>query len=209
MEDNQIYEVLKSYKDAIDSILDKVDQLEQEKAALAESFTELQKLVVDNLLNPIKEATEDYEREERFSDFEDKYGARFEPYTETMKKVEGDDDYDVTRDAFDQYEQMPEPRPEEGDYVDQVLQGVEERVNAIKEVFGITDDQKVETVTEDGKTEVKVDGEKIAEMEDGEVKTDVPEEGDKEVVEETEEEETIDDPAEIEEYEKKLREEIF
>lgn len=208
--DDQIYEVLQSYKDAIDLLLTKVDQLEQEKVALSESFTELQKLVVDNLLNPIKEATDNYEREERFADFEDNYGEKFEPYAEPMKKIEGDEDYNLTRDAFDQYEQLEEPKPEMDDYVDEVIKGVDEKITAIKEIFGVAEDEKLEVTSENGKTEISVDDEKVAEVDEaGNVETEEPaaEETAEESVEE--ESETEDDPEEIEEYERRLREELF
>ena len=114
----------------------------------------------------------------------------------------------MARTAFDEYEKIPEPRPESDVYVDGLIETVEEQIDSIKESLGIEPDAKVEvTQDENGDTEIKADGEVVAseKTEETEEGTEAPaEEGEQGELDFDGDEEEEDDPEEI----KKLEEEL-
>ena len=135
-------------------------------------------------------------------------------YREVLGAAEGNPDFSMARTAFDEYEKIPEPRPEEDVYVDGLIETVEEQIDSIKESLGIEPDAKVEiTQDENGDTEIKADGEVVAsETEETKEEGETTEEGTEAPAEEGEQgeldfdgdEEEEDDPEEI----KKLEEEL-
>ena len=119
------------------------------------------------------------------------------------------DDLELTATAFDEYEKIPEPRPESDVYVDGLIETVEEQIDSIKESLGIEPDAKVEiTQDENGDTEIKADGEVVASENTEETAeeegTEPTEEGKQGELDFDGDEEEEDDPEEI----KKLEEEL-
>lgn len=189
--ENEVFEILNGYKQALDILLERVEKLEQSvidnKADAESKIKELNDMLVEEVINPASEARDWAAKEERFDGFLERNGDKFAPYADDYKLIEGDDK-DLARDMFDTYEGM-EDRPKEEEYVDSTIEKLVAQINKIKEAFGAKD---VEVSTdENGETEVKVDGEKV----DEEVVEQVVEGG--EVAEETEEA-TEDELAEFE-----------
>ena len=211
--ENEIYDILNSYKEAIDLLLNRCDELVKAGAEQAERISKLESMLFDEILEPARLAMEADDKERRFNEFNEKFGEKLGAYDKVIGAAEGKPDFSMARDVFENYENIPEPRPEADEYVDSVIEAVEGQIDSIKESLGIEPDAKVEiTQDENGDTEIKADGEVVAsETEETKDKEETTEEG----TEPTEEgkqgeldfdgdEEEEDDPEEI----KKLEEEL-
>ena len=212
MNEENIYEILNSYKDAIDVLLNRCDELVNQNKALEERVNKVESILFDEILEPARLALEADDKERRFGEFNDKYGEKLGAFDKILGAAEGNPDFSMARSAFDEYEKIPEPRPEEDVFVDGLIETVEEQIDSIKESLGIEPDAKVEITQENGDTEIKADGEVVAsETEETKDKEETTEEG-TEPTEEGEQgeldfdgdEEEEDDPEEI----KKLEEEL-
>ena len=213
MNEENIYEILNSYKDAIDVLLNRCDELVNQNKALEERVNKVESILFDEILEPARLALEADDKERRFGEFNDKYGEKLGAFDKILGAAEGNPDFSMARSAFDEYEKIPEPRPEEDVFVDGLIETVEEQIDSIKESLGIEPDAKVEiTQDENGDTEIKADGEVVAseteetkkEGETTEEGTEPTEEGEQGELDFDGDEEEEDDPEEI----KKLEEEL-
>lgn len=214
MNEENIYEILNSYKEAIDVLLNRCNELVNQNRALEERVNKVESILFDEILEPARLALEADDKERRFGEFNDKYGEKLGAFDKILGAAEGNPDFSMARSAFDEYEKIPEPRPEEDVFVDGLIETVEEQIDSIKESLGIEPDAKVEiTQDENGDTEIKADGEVVASeteetKEEGETTeegTEAPaEEGEQGELDFGEDEEEEDDPEEI----KKLEEEL-
>ena len=178
MNEENIYEILNSYKEAIDVILGRCDELVNQNRALEERLNKLESIIFDEILEPARLALEADDKERRFGEWNEKYGERLGAYDKVLGAAEGNPEFSMARSAFDEYENIPEPKPEEDVFVDGLIETVEEQIDSIKESLGIEPDAKVEiTQDENGDTEIKADGEVVASE-----------------TEETKEEETAEEP---------------
>ena len=218
MDENEIYEILSSYKQALDMIIERIDQMDEMYHAADQRVDELEKTVREQVLDPINELVEEGEKNARFDEFDNKYGEKLSAFNDTLAPME-EEGFDLSRATFDAYDALPEDqRPDEEAYVNEVTRIAEEKINQIKEAFGIPSDTATE-VTDDGDGNVEV---KVDEDGDGEPETPVEEAGE-EVSEETEvtdepdgeeevgseeSEEKIDDPEEIAKLEEELKKEL-
>lgn len=209
--ENEIYDILNSYKEAIDLLLNRCDELVKANAEMTERISKLESMLFDEILEPARLAMEADDKERRFNEFNEKYGERLGAYDKVISAAEGNPEFSMTRDVFDNYEEIPEPRPETDEYVESVIEAVEGQIDSIKESLGIEPDAKIEiTQDENGDTEIKADGETVAsekeettEEEGTETPTEEGGQGELDFGEEIEEE---DDPEEVAKYEKELEE---
>ena len=212
MNEEQIFETLNSYKEAIDVLLSRCDELVNQNRALEERQNKLESILFDEILEPARLALEADDKERRFGEWNEKYGERLGAYDKVLGAAEGNPEFSMARSAFDEYENIPEPRPESDVFVDGVIETVEEQIDSIKESLGLEPDTKVEiTQDEEGNTEVKADGEVVASE-----TADTSAEEEKTEEEETtsgddgqgefdfEEEEIEDDPDEVRKFEEEL-----
>ena len=208
--EQDIYEILNSYKEAIDVILGRCDELVNQNRALEERVNKLESIIFDEILEPARLALEADDRERRFGDFIDKYGERLGAFDKILGAAEGNPDFSMARSAFDEYDKLPEPRVEQDVFVDGLVEEVEKQIDGIKESLGLEPDTKVEvTQDEEGNTEIKADGEVVAsETEETEEETTdekpAEEEAQGELDFSDDEEEKEDDPEEIKKYEEEL-----
>ena len=208
MNEENIYDILNSYKEAIDVLLSRCDELVNQNKALEEKQDKIESILFDEILEPARLALEADDKERRFGEFNEKYGERLSTYDKVLGAAEGNPDFSMARTAFDEYENIPEPRPESDVFVDGLIETVEEQIDSIKESLGLEPDTKVEiTQDENGDTEVKADGEVVA-SETEEVKEETeepkPEEMAQGELDFSEEEETEDDPEEVRKFEEEL-----
>ena len=208
MNEESIYDILNSYKEAIDVLLSRCDELVNQNKALEERQNKIESILFDEILEPARLALEADDKERRFGEFNEKYGERLSAYDKVLGAAEGNPDFSMARTAFDEYENIPEPRPESDVFVDGLIETVEEQIDSIKESLGLEPDTKVEiTQDENGDTEVKADGEVVA-SETEEVKEETeepkPEEMAQGELDFSEEEETEDDPEEVRKFEEEL-----
>ena len=214
MNENEIYEILESYRQALDFLVEKVDGIVQENMAMKEQLGGLEQVLYEGILSPAKEAIDSAEREDRFEDFNSKYGEQLGGYNGQLAPIEGED-FDLTRTAFDNYDSIPdEEKPDSDEYVSALIAQVDEQINHIKEAFGLPGDAEVEVKQdEDGNTEISADGEHIAseegekEEEEKEIEEKPLEEkpSEEEEEEKEEKEEKVDDPEEIAALEEELK----
>lgn len=208
MNEENIYEILNSYKEAIDVLLSRCDELVKQNKALEERQNKLESILFDEILEPARLALEADDKERRFGEFNEKYGEKLGAYDKVLGAAEGNPDFSMARSAFDEYEKLEEPRPDEDVFVDGLIETVEEQIDSIKESLGLEPDTKVEiTQDENGDTEVKADGEVVAsEKEETEV-TEEPkaeEDGAQGEFDFEENEEVEDDPEEVKKFEEEL-----
>ena len=208
--ENEIYDILNSYKEAIDVLLSRCDELVNANQALTDRVNKLEGILFDEILEPARLALEADDKERRFGEFSDKYGERLGAFDKVLGAAEGNPDFSMARNAFDEYEKLPEPRPEQDVFVDGLIETVEGQIESIKESLGLAPDTEVEIKQdEEGNTEVVADGEVVA-SETEEVKpegdgTETPAvEGEQGELDFDGDEEEEDDPEEI----KKLEEEL-
>jgi hypothetical protein len=202
MEEN-IYEILNSYKDAIDVILGRLDEANEKNHELEERVNKLESILFDEILEPARLSLEEDDRNRRFGEFSEKYGDRLSPFDKVIGAAEGDPEFSLARKAFDDYNELPEPRPDEDVYVDGVIETVEEQIESIKESLGLPSDTEVEIKQdEDGNTEIKADGEVVAseETETKEEPSGEMEQGELDFSDEEEE----DNPEDVKKYEEEL-----
>ena len=207
--ENEIYDILNSYKEAIDVILGRCDELVNANQALEERINKLESMLFDEILEPARLALEEDDRNRRFDEFNGKYGEKLSAFDKVLGAAEGNPDFSMARSAFDEYEKLPEPRPEQDVFVDGLIETVEEQIDSIKESLGIEPDAKVEiTQDENGDTEIKADGEVVAsEATEGTADegTETPaEEGEQAEFDFGDETEEEDDPEEIKKFEEQL-----
>lgn len=205
MNEENIYEILNSYKDAIDVLLTRCDEIVNQNRALEERMNKLESIIFDEILEPARLALEADDRDRRFGEFNERYGERLGAYDKVLGAAEGNPDFSMARTAFDEYEKLPEPKVEEGVFVDGLIETVEEQIDSIKESLGLEPDTKVEiTQDENGDTEVKADGEVVASEKEETEETKEPEEEAQGEFDFSEEEETEDDPEEVRKFEEEL-----
>lgn len=214
MNENEIYEILSSYKQAIDMIIERLDQMDEMYHQSDARVDELEKAVYEQVLNPINELIEEGETNKRFDEFDNKYGEKLSAFNETLAPME-EEGFDLSRATFDAYDSIPEDqRPDEEAYVNEVARVAEEKIAQIKEAFGIPSDTATE-ITDDGEgnVEVKVDedgdGEPETPVEETDVEEETTEKPEEEVGSEEEvKEDDVDDPEEIAKFEEELKKEL-
>ena len=199
--DNELWEVLQSFKSALDMVINRVEQMdkmyEEYRDQMDERVHDLESTLYDEIINPTNEYIEETNRNARFDDFNNKYGEQLGSYNDALKVLEGDD-FDLTRAAFDRYDSYEgEDRPEEEAYVQALIEEVGNQLDAIKKGLGLPEDAEIEVKqTEDGETVVEVEDEGEGENEEVLAST----EG-----EEPMEEEPEDDPEEVAAFEEELK----
>ena len=190
MEDTRLNEILASYRDAINALIERVDSQDEMIKALMEKSDDLNRLIFDEVLTPAKQALDEQIYNAGLTDFTEKYGSPLEGYNEKLRPIEGED-FDVMKQAYDGYNAIEGDKPEATVFVDELKKVIDEQLNSIREAIGAPADAEV-TVTQDGETgetTVEVDGKKQ------ELETE-------EVISEDMEEES--DPEEMAAYEKEL-----
>lgn len=201
MDENELVEVLQSYKDAIGLLEEKFNAFSEEighvREELQARIESLEDTVINGIINPAHEAAEKAAYDRDLEDFKGRYSEKIDPYLDKIKAVEGDE-FDIYKTAFDGYKEYKDANGEkaldEVGYVDELLSGIASQLDKVKELINA---ENVEVKQdEDGNTEIVADGETVAEGE----KTETPEDTT---------EEPLGEPAELSEDEmKKLEEEM-
>lgn len=223
MGENELNEILGSFKDAIDLLLGKVESLEERLEGCNADVKKLSETLYDEVLAPAQSYLENEAKEERFGDFKEKYGAKYEPFNKSLGAITGDADYDATRRAFDEFDSMPEPKDADA-YVEESVKGLADQIAEVKEAFGLAQDSEVTLKPEaDGTQTVESDGEEVAKIDENgnveevadkaaesdEKKDEAPgkqEELNFDEDEESDEEKSDESPEDVEKYEKELLE---
>ena len=208
MTEEQLLQILQAFKAGLEQCAQRIEALTNDFVSVRDEVTEklnsLETTVFDEIINPANEYIEETNKNARFDEFNSKYGDKFGDFAEPLKALEGDD-YDVVREAFNQYDDFEGEKPDEDAYVEALVGELQNKLGQIKSSLGIPEDEEIAVEeTEDGGAVVTTeDGEVVASTEDGE--EEVAEEPAVEEITDDEEAEE-DDPEEIAAFEKELEE---
>ena len=163
---------------------------------------------IDTILNTADEAEKKYNHDKGVSEFTERNKESLDKYTDTLKKLNGDD-FDLYSSAYDEYNESFSDI-EESTYVAQLVSEIDNKINKLKEALGeddveihSNDEGEIEVNTHD--TEIEAKSEESAEAAEDAAKEDEAEEKEKS---ETEDTEDADDEEEVSEEEKEFIEEL-
>lgn len=158
IQDPELNEVLASFKEALDLILLKIDNLEQRAQITEEAVKTVEKEFITDIYEPAQKAFDEAIDAENFRQFKERYGERLGPYAEPLKSIEGDD-FDLNRKAYDEFNALEDKNITADEFIDKLVPSIEAQLNKIREQLGV---KEIEAkVSADGETEVKVDGKSV------------------------------------------------
>ena len=206
MDEMQLNEILASYRDAINALIERADAQDGMIQAVREKAEGTERLIFDEVINPAKAEMEKQIYNAGLEDFTNKYGEKLNGYNDKLRPIEGED-FDIMKQAYDGYNSIEGEKPDEAEYIDELVKVVDKQLDDIRAAIGAPANAEVEVKQdEDGETTVEVDGQEI--KEDSEDSKD-SENSDKPEVKETEETEIKDsdeesDPEELAALEEEL-----
>lgn len=199
-----LMKVLQSFREAIMMLESRLDEMDKDLRDCQDKTAHTENILFDQIINPAKDAMAANEKDERFDDFNDKYGEKLGAYNAPLQSIEGPD-FDLSRTAFDEYDGMEE-KPDSDAFVDELINKVKSQLESIKEAVGAApeDDIEVEVDGETGETEVEVNDQPITaeeepapeETEEAPVEDEAPAPAEDEIVDELPEEKPSDEEVE-------------
>lgn len=203
MDEMQLNEILASYRDAINALIERVDAQDGMIQAVREKAEGTERLIFDEVINPAKAEMEKQIYNAGLEDFTNRYGEKLNGYNDKLRPIEGED-FDIMKQAYDGYNSIEGEKPDEAMYVDELVKTVDKQLDDIRAAIGAPADAEVAVKQdEDGETTVEVDGQEVKEVSED------SEDSDKTEVKETEETEIKDsdeesDPEELAALEEEL-----
>lgn len=203
MDEMQLNEILASYRDAINALIERVDAQDGMIQAVREKAEGTERLIFDEVINPAKAEMEKQIYDAGLEDFTNKYGEKLNGYNDKLRPIEGED-FDIMKQAYDGYNSIEGEKPDEAMYVDELVKVVDKQLDDIRAAIGAPANAEVAVKQdEDGETTVEVDDQEVKEVSED------SEDSDKTEVKETEETEIKDsdeesDPEELAALEEEL-----
>jgi hypothetical protein len=203
MDEMQLNEILASYRDAINALIERADAQDGMIQAVREKAEGTERLIFDEVINPAKAEMEKQIYNAGLEDFTNKYGEKLNGYNDKLRPIEGED-FDIMKQAYDGYNSIEGEKPDEAEYIDELVKVVDKQLDDIRAAIGAPANAEVEVKQdENGETSVEVDGQEIKEVSED------SEDSDKTEVKETEETEIKDsdeesDPEELAALEEEL-----
>ena len=203
MDEMQLNEILASYRDAINALIERVDAQDGMIQAVREKAEGTERLIFDEVINPAKAEMEKQIYDAGLEDFTNRYGEKLNGYNDKLRPIEGED-FDIMMQAYDGYNSIEGEKPDEAMYVDELVKVVDKQLDDIRAAIGAPANAEVAVKQdEDGETTVEVDGQEVKEVSED------SEDSDKTEVKETEETEIKDsdeesDPEELAALEEEL-----
>ena len=203
MDEMQLNEILASYRDAINALIERVDAQDGMIQAVREKAEGTERLIFDEVINPAKAEMEKQIYDAGLEDFTNRYGEKLNGYNDKLRPIEGED-FDIMKQAYDGYNSIEGEKPDEAMYVDELVKVVDKQLDSIRAAIGAPANAEVAVKQdEDGETTVEVDGQEVKEVSED------SEDSDKTEVKETEETEIKDsdeesDPEELAALEEEL-----
>lgn len=203
MDEMQLNEILASYRDAINALIERVDAQDGMIQAVREKAEGTERLIFDEVINPAKAEMEKQIYNAGLEDFTNRYGEKLNGYNDKLRPIEGED-FDIMKQAYDGYNSIEGEKPDEAMYVDELVKVVDKQLDDIRAAIGAPANAEVAVKQdEDGETTVEVDGQEVKEV------SEESEDSDKTEVKETEETEIKDsdeesDPEELAALEEEL-----
>lgn len=163
MDEQKLNEILTSYRDAINALIERMDAQDEMVKAVVEKVDGLDHLIFDEVINPAREAMDQSIYETGLNDFGNRYKDKLESYNEKLRPIEGED-FDIVKQAYDGYNSIEGEKPDEAMYVDELIKVVDKQLEDIRSAIGAPADAEV-AVKQDGngETVVEVDGKEVSE----------------------------------------------
>lgn len=206
MDEMQLNEILASYRDAINALIERVDAQDGMIQAVREKAEGTERLIFDEVINPAKAEMEKQIYDAGLEDFTNKYGEKLNGYNDKLRPIEGED-FDIMKQAYDGYNAIEGEKPDEAMYVDELVKVVDKQLDDIRAAIGAPADAEVAVKQDDdGETTVEVDGQEVKEVSEDSEDSDKTEVKETEETEETEIKDSDEesDPEELAALEKEL-----
>lgn len=197
MDEQKLNEILASYRDAINALIERMDAQDEMVKAVVEKVDGLDHLIFDEVINPAREAMDQSIYETGLNDFGDRYKDKLAGYNEKLRPIEGED-FDIVKQAYDGYNSIEGDKPDEAMYVDELVKAVDKQLEDIRTAIGAPADAEVTVSNEDGETKVEVDGKEVTPEGEGETEKTSAD------IYDTDEEQESSDPDELAKYEEEL-----
>lgn len=203
MDEMQLNEILASYRDAINALIERADAQDGMIQAVREKAESTERLIFDEVINPAKAEMEKQIYDAGLEDFTNKYGEKLNGYNDKLRPIEGED-FDIMKQAYDGYNSIEGEKPDEAEYIDELVKVVDKQLDNIRAAIGAPANAEVEVKQDEkGETTVEVDDQEIKEVSED------SKDSDKTEVKETEETEIKDsdeesDPDELAALEEEL-----
>ena len=186
MDEMQLNEILASYRDAINALIERADAQDGMIQAVREKAEGTERLIFDEVINPAKAEMEKQIYNAGLEDFTNKYGEKLNGYNDKLRPIEGED-FDIMKQAYDGYNAIEGEKPDEAMYVDELVKVVDKQLDDIRAAIGAPADAEVAVKQDDdGETTVEVDGQEVKEVSEDSEDSDKPEVKETEEAEETE-----------------------
>ena len=203
MDEMQLNEILASYRDAINALIERADAQDGMIQAVREKAESTERLIFDEVINPAKAEMEKQIYDAGLEDFTNKYGEKLNGYNDKLRPIEGED-FDIMKQAYDGYNSIEGEKPDEAEYIDELVKVVDKQLDNIRAAIGAPANAEVAVKQDEkGETTVEVDDQEIKDVSED------SEDSDKTEVKETEETEIKDsdeesDPDELAALEEEL-----
>ena len=205
MDENQLNEILSSFRDAITALIERADAQDDMIKAIQEKTDSTERLIFDEVINPAKAEMEKQIYNAGLEDFSSRYSDKLSGYNDKLRTIEGED-FDIMKQAYDGYNSIEGEKPDEAMYVDELVKVVDKQLDDIRQAIGAPANAEVAVKQdENGETVVEVDGKEVSEesVEEKPAEEKPAESADEEVeVSDSDEEET--NPEELAALEKEL-----
>ena len=203
MDEQKLNEILTSYRDAINALIERMDAQDEMVKAVVEKVDGLDHLIFDEVINPAKEAMDQSIYETGLNDFGNRYKDKLASYNEKLRPIEGED-FDIVKQAYDGYNSIEGEKPDEAMYVDELIKVVDKQLEDIRTAIGAPADAEVTVSNEDGETKVKVDGKEVSKGSVEEKPAESTDESVEEAIEISDSDEEETNPEELAALEKEL-----
>ena len=203
MDEQKLNEILTSYRDAINALIERMDAQDEMVKAVVEKVDGLNHLIFDEVINPAREAMDQSIYETGLNDFGNRYKDKLESYNEKLRPIEGED-FDIVKQAYDGYNSIEGEKPDEAMYVDELIKVVDKQLEDIRSAIGAPANAEVTVSNEDGETKVKVDGKEVSEESVEEKPAESADESAEEATEVSDGDEEETNPEELAALEKEL-----
>lgn len=203
MDENQLNEILSSFRDAITALIERADAQDDMIKAIQEKTDSTERLIFDEVINPAKAEMEKQIYDAGLEDFSSRYSDKLGGYNDKLRSIEGED-FDIMKQAYDGYNSIEGEKPDEAMYVDELVKVVDKQLDDIRQAIGAPADAEVAVKQdENGETVVEVDGEKVSE-ESEEKPAEAADEEVEEAIEVSDDDEEETNPEELAALEKEL-----
>lgn len=204
MDENQLNEILSSFRDAITALIERADAQDDMIKAIQEKTDSTERLIFDEVINPAKAEMEKQIYDAGLEDFSSRYSEKLGGYNDKLRPIEGED-FDIMKQAYDGYNSIEGEKPDEAMYIDELVKVVDKQLDDIRQAIGAPADAEVAVKQdEDGETVVEVNGEKVSEESEEKKPAESADEEVEEAIEVSDEDEEETNPEELAALEKEL-----